>query len=113
MTTHPSSLSTFAMSAGDEPEPTVRTVAGEKSEPSVCTAAVIVHTIHYVDRYEGDPLNAGWLTPGSHDRAVEVRRQMNPFRFGVYGRFPASRGGDRRNARYRERRSGSGVIVRW
>ena len=29
------------------------------------------------------------------------------------GRFPASRGGDRRTARYRERRSGSGVIVRW
>ncbi len=30
-----------------------------------------------------------------------------------FGRFPASRGGDRRTARYREQRSGSGVTVRW
>jgi hypothetical protein len=46
MTTHPSSLSTFAMSAGEEPEPTVRTATGDKSEPAVCTAAVTVHTVH-------------------------------------------------------------------
>ncbi len=45
MTTHPSSLSTFAMSAGEEPEPTVCTAAGEKPEPTVCTSACMVHTV--------------------------------------------------------------------
>jgi hypothetical protein len=30
-----------------------------------------------------------------------------------FERFPACRGGDRLAARYRERRSGSGVTVRW
>ena len=40
-----------------------------------------LHGAHYTglrNRYEGDPLK----TPGSHDRAVEVRRQLLPSRFG-------------------------------
>lgn len=70
MTTHPSSLSTFAMSAGEEPEPTARTVVG------------ILRTILY--GYKGYLMTIGLLRAGFHDRAVEVRRQMLPFRFGVY-----------------------------
>ena len=70
MTIHPSSLSTFATSAGEDPEPTVLTAAG------------MVETGQ--DRYEGDLLAAGRLTCGSHHRAVEGRRQMLPFRFGVH-----------------------------
>jgi hypothetical protein len=45
MTTHPSSSSTFAMSAGEEPEPTVHTAAGGESELIVCIAADMVHTV--------------------------------------------------------------------
>jgi hypothetical protein len=66
MTTHPSSLSTFAMSAGEEPEPTVRTAAGMESEPTVCTAAVMVHT---VQEPGADTRAIRWppagMTPGS------------------------------------------------
>ena len=77
MTTHPSSLSTFAMSAGEESEPTVRTAIG-------ITLCTIRHDI------EDDPMTAGRLKTGFHDRAVEVRRQMLPFRFGVLRRGRAN-----------------------